>query len=210
MWWVQSGIRMRLHGAPHVSILVIKYGADLITALHHHFVLMKKGVKPTNCMYRFVPWNAVFTTCLFLYIFCITSPLHGEFTGHWWIPLTKASDTEHWCFPWSAPDKKRWVNNREAGDSRCHRTHYGVIVMFAFHYDDVTMSLMASQITSLTVVYSTVYSDVDQRKHQSSASLALCGEFTGTGEFPAQRASFAEYVSIWWRHHVWSVSNTYL
>ena len=30
----------------------------------------------------------------------------------------------------------------------------------------------------------------------------LCGEFTGTGEFPAQRASNAEIFSIWWRHHV--------
>ena len=30
----------------------------------------------------------------------------------------------------------------------------------------------------------------------------LCGEFTGTGEFPAQRASNAENVSIWWRHYV--------
>ena len=30
----------------------------------------------------------------------------------------------------------------------------------------------------------------------------LCGEFAGTGEFPAQRASNAENVSIWWRHHV--------
>ena len=29
----------------------------------------------------------------------------------------------------------------------------------------------------------------------------LCGEFTGTGEFPAQRASNAENISIWWRHH---------
>ena len=29
----------------------------------------------------------------------------------------------------------------------------------------------------------------------------LCGEFTMTGEFPAQRASNAENVSIWWRHH---------
>ena len=36
----------------------------------------------------------------------------------------------------------------------------------------------------------------------------LCGEFTGTGEFPAQMASNAENVSIWWRHHVESVSNT--
>ena len=41
------------------------------------------------------------------------------------------------------------------------------------HYNDVIMSTMASQITSLTIVYSTVYSDVDQRKHQSSASLAF-------------------------------------
>ena len=29
----------------------------------------------------------------------------------------------------------------------------------------------------------------------------LCGEFTGTGEFPAQRANYAENVYIWWRHH---------
>ena len=41
------------------------------------------------------------------------------------------------------------------------------------HYDDVIMGAMASQITSLTIVYSTVYSDADQRKHQSSASLAF-------------------------------------
>ena len=32
----------------------------------------------------------------------------------------------------------------------------------------------------------------------------LCGEFTGTGEFPAQRSSYAENVSIWWRHHAMS------
>ena len=41
------------------------------------------------------------------------------------------------------------------------------------HYADVIMTTMASQITSLTDVYSTVYSDADQRKHQSSASLAF-------------------------------------
>ena len=41
------------------------------------------------------------------------------------------------------------------------------------HYTDVTMSPMSSQITSLGIVYSTVYSSADQRKHQSSASLAF-------------------------------------
>ena len=60
---------------------------------------------------------------------------------------------------------------------------------------------MAYQITSLTVVYSTVYSEADQRKHQSSASLAFVGGFTWTDEFPAQRASYAGNVSSWWRHH---------
>ena len=38
---------------------------------------------------------------------------------------------------------------------------------------DVKMGAIASQITSLTIFYSTVYSDADQRKHQSSASLAF-------------------------------------
>ena len=41
------------------------------------------------------------------------------------------------------------------------------------HYTGVIMTTMASQITSLTVVYSTIYSGPDQRKHQSSASLAF-------------------------------------
>ena len=41
------------------------------------------------------------------------------------------------------------------------------------HYNDVTMSTIASQITSLTIVYSAIYSDADERKHQSSTSLAF-------------------------------------
>ena len=43
----------------------------------------------------------------------------------------------------------------------------------SWHYSDVITGTIASQITSLTTVYSTVYSDADQRKHQSSASLAF-------------------------------------
>ena len=42
-----------------------------------------------------------------------------------------------------------------------------------YHYNDVTMTTTVSQITSLTVVYSIDYSGADQRKHQSSASLAF-------------------------------------
>ena len=52
-------------------------------------------------------------------------------------------------------------------------SHEGNFVGKCQHYDDVIMTTIASQITSLTVVYSIVYSDADERKHQSSASLAF-------------------------------------
>ena len=45
--------------------------------------------------------------------------------------------------------------------------------VFLLRYSDVMMSAIASQISSLTIVYSTVYSDADQRKYQRSASLAF-------------------------------------
>ena len=54
------------------------------------------------------------------------------------------------------------------------RHHYRVIWrLWVLHYNDVMMCAMASQITSLTYVYSSVYSGADKKKHQSSASLAF-------------------------------------
>ena len=38
-------------------------------------------------------------------IFRVTGPYCWEFTGRWWIPLTKASDAELWCFLWSVPEQ---------------------------------------------------------------------------------------------------------
>ena len=55
-----------------------------------------------------------------------------------------------------------------------HKNTLSLACVVSFvHYTDVIMTTMASQITSLTVVYSTFYPDADQRKHQSSASLAF-------------------------------------
>ena len=74
----------------------------------------------------------------------------------------------------------------------------GIHIVFR-HYNDVIMGTMASQITSLTIVYSAAYSGADQRKHQSAVSLAIVrGIHRG---LPTQMASNAENVSIWWRHH---------
>ena len=53
------------------------------------------------------------------------------------------------------------------------------------NYDDVIMTMLTSQITSLMVVYSIVYLGVNQRKHQSSASLAFVREIhRGPVNFP--------------------------
>ena len=46
-------------------------------------------------------------------------------------------------------------------------------IIWLTHYNDVIMGVIVSQITSLMIVFSTVYSAADQRKHQSSASLAF-------------------------------------
>ena len=63
------------------------------------------------------------------------------------------------------------------------------------HYDDVIMGVMVSQITSLPIVYSTVYSGADQIKHQSSVSLAFVwgihrGPVNSPHKWPATRKMF--------------------
>ena len=61
-------------------------------------------------------------------IFLPTGPLCGESNGHRWIPITKASDAELWCFFRSTPEGR--LSKQSLGwDLRCHRAHYGVAVM---------------------------------------------------------------------------------
>ena len=72
---------------------------------------------------------SIFFACHVLKRWNVTDPLRGEFTGHRWNPLTKASDADLWCCLWSAPWINGWVSNRETGDLRLHRAHYDVIVM---------------------------------------------------------------------------------
>ena len=71
------------------------------------------------------------------------------------------------------------------------------------HYNDVIMIAMASQITSLTIVCSTVYSDADQRRHQSSASLAFVRGIhrcpvNSPHKWPVTRKCFLLMTSSWY------------
>ena len=72
---------------------------------------------------------------------------------------------------WRHPSLKR-VQLSIISLSRNDRIFHISWCFFPLHYYDVIMGVMASQITSLTIVSSTVHSGVD-KKNQSSASLAF-------------------------------------
>ena len=68
-----------------------------------------------------------------------------------------------------------WTATDIRADNFIYTKQWDVIVYPypSTHYDDVIMGAIASQITSLTIVFSTVYLDTDHKKHQSAASLAF-------------------------------------
>ena len=63
-------------------------------------------------------------------IFRVTSPLRGETTGHRWIPLTKVSYAELWCFLIIWVWTNGWANNQDAGDLRRLLAHHTITVMY--------------------------------------------------------------------------------
>ena len=78
-----------------------------------------------------------------------------------------------------------------------------VLIPISFHYNDVIMRAMASQIISLTFVYLTVYSGCRSKKTSKLHVTGLCeGNSPVNCAFPTQRASNTENASIWWCHHV--------
>ena len=106
------------------------------------------------------------TVCIFLGIYCIAK-LHFLFLSL--KNLLRSTHKCRYCFPLAGFFADEYCKAR-------HTNHLAVnhaASINEYYYDDVIMTTLASQITSLTVVYSTVHSDADQRKHQSSASLAF-------------------------------------
>ena len=107
-------------------------------------------------------------------IFRVTAPFCGKFTGHQWIPHTKASDAELWCFLWSAPEQT---------------TEKTIARLLTWDAISLTM-------TSAYSKYDTCPSNdwccwLSWRRHRMetfSALLAICaGNLPVPGEFLAQR-----------------------
>ena len=68
------------------------------------------GMCCSDCLYKMTltieicPVSYMMTSSIGKF-YRVTGPLCGEFTGHRWIPHTKASDVELWCFLWSTPEQ---------------------------------------------------------------------------------------------------------
>ena len=67
----------------------------------------------------------------------------------------------------------QWITQNISGCDRLHTKRMDLVLSTCHHYCDVMISAMASEITGVSIVHSTVCSDADQRKHQSSTSLAF-------------------------------------
>ena len=87
-----------------------------------------------------------------------TRRLSASHTDIYLMPAKSTSPV--FCFFTVSPDHKVLDSDKQNSQLRVH-------------YNDRIMSAMASQITSLVIVYSSVYSGADQRKHQSSSWLAF-------------------------------------
>ena len=204
----------------------------------------------------------------------VTGPLWGESTGHWWIPLIKASGMELWCFLWFAPDQtvSRWWIEMQLGllwrhcnacvnflvitvcgdapvpwgvwpsastamtDFRArHLTNENVLSIAQnmlnralvwplilqcrnrYHRYQQTRSSLWLQMPSLQwrhyghdsvsnhQPHDCLLNRLFRRRSKKASKLRVTGlcavNSPVTGEFPAQMASNAENVSIWWRHH---------
>ena len=135
-------------------------------------------------------------------IFRVTGHLCGEFTGPGEFPAQRSVTRSFDIFFDLRPDKRlnkqwwgwwfetlssplimtslQWITLHPKNYS--HWSRFIVfccgleLIAITRHYNDVIMSAMASQITNPTIVYATVYSGTDERKHQSSASLAFVRE----------------------------------
>ena len=137
------------------------------------------------CILKYSPYK-------YAYGFVLLWDIPTEFTGFTPLGFGQSHDatvtvTSHWCNNWVDIDGTKPQQSRKG-------TRF-VNIDWLKHYTDVIMGATAFQITSPTIVYSTVYSGADQRKHQSSASLAFVrgihrGPVNSPHKWPVTRKMF--------------------
>ena len=147
--------------------------------LNHRFTAIP-GLFERQCLIMHSEKNAFYLRCakmteMFTQALTSSYKLCNGRICVWWVFLLYMYHADQWltisyfwlwnsiAYPCPNPS---WTVLRKA-------SHGEKIRKLLVHNSDVIMSPMVSQITSLSIVYSTICSCVDHRKHQSSASLAF-------------------------------------
>ena len=136
----------------------------------------------------FIPWwrHQMETFSALLAICAENSPVTGEFPTQ--RPVTRSFDVffdlrpnerlskQSWGWWYETLSSPLWRHRNAVWNNNRHKARQPTLCrlfLMLYHYNDVIMSTIGSQLTSLAIVYSIVYSGADQSKHQSSASLAF-------------------------------------
>ena len=154
------------------------------------------------------------------YVLC--SKRYSTFGGLFWTPVGSRRATRGACIcetrllDKTVSHVATVVNNEVVGlwrhiwEWRCF--HIGVSSLHWRHNDhDSVPNHDLGRLFTQSFIQTQIKENIKAPRH-----WPLCGEFSRTGEFPAQRASYAENVSTWWRHvlifkkakYVWSKKPT--
>ena len=157
-----------------------------------------------------------FSNSLFLWKF-----MHFDFKFHWnmplAVPLTKSHHLFRECL--GAEERHQVITLHSYGQTTMYicitQPHWvdlcraefiqGIIkdiFTFSIHYSDVIMSAMTSEITGVSNVSQLFVQAQIKENIKAPRRWPLGVESTGDRWFPSKRASKAENVSLWWRHHV--------
>ena len=130
-------------------------------------------------------------------IFRVTGPLWGESTGHRWSPPTKASDTEHWCFLWSAPEQTAEQTLETPVIWDAIELIMRLLVLCK-RYLPVADGFLSQRTSNAESYPMSTTSLVWQRRNQKQHVLLAISQRNPrmTDWFPSQRVSYAESVSV--------------
>ena len=120
----------------------------------------------------------------------VNSPHKGQWRGalmFFYLRLKKRLSKQSWGWWFETPSRPLWRHCNDLDlSSVAFNTFWMTVICQIYmydewtseqgdicHYGDVIMRAMASQIACVSIVCSTICSGTDQRKHQSSASLAI-------------------------------------
>ena len=119
--------------------------------------------------------------------------------------LDKMHHFPYWKFDLKMPSEETWTFY--LGLRMLRPVHHLLLeisthLIINVHYNDVIMNVMASQFPAARLFIQAFVQAHIKANIKAQVHWPLCGNTPVTGEYPTQRTSNAENISVWWRQHV--------